>query len=283
MEKSDAANPAVAVVIPCYRYAEMLPDAVASVAAQSWPHIECVIVDDGSPDDTAAVADELIRRYPDRDITLLRQENRGLATARNAGIRATTAPLILPLDADDKLVPSAVEHMARQFVGDAAVDLVVPWGREFGDRQERIATRACSLRQLLRRNWLIYSSMYRREMFERVGGYNANMRYGYEDWDFSIGILANGGVLRHLPEELFLYRKHGRTMLTDADEKLLWLRARIVCNHPELFAAWRVRLAREVLELDGGELGLGLRLRVLASLVRDRLRPEALRLLRGFW
>ena len=283
VEKADGAKFAVAVVIPCYRQAELLPDALASVAAQSWPHIQCAIVDDGSPDDTAAVARELIRKYPGRDIRLLRQENRGLAGARNAGIRSTTAPLILPLDADDKLVPRAVERLVQEFIGESRVDLAVPRGREFGDGEDRIETRFCTLRQLLRRNRLLYSSMYTREIFDRVGGYNPNMRYGYEDWDFSIGMLEKGAVLRCVPDELFLYRKHGRTMLTDADDRSLWLRARIVCNHPDLFPLWRQGLAREVLALDGREPGLGLSLRILFSCLRDRLRPEALRQLKSLF
>jgi glycosyltransferase involved in cell wall biosynthesis len=281
VEKVDGCKPTVAVVIPCYRQAELLPDALASVATQSWPHIQCAIVDDGSPDDTAAVARELIRKYPGRDIRLLRQENRGLAEARNSGIASTTAPLILPLDADDRLVPGAVARMVQEFIGESRVDLVVPWAREFGDREDRVETRFCTLRQLLRRNWLIYSSMYTRKIFDRVGGYNPNMRHGYEDWDFSIGMLKRGAVLVHVADELLLYRKHGRTMLTDANDRSLWLRARMVCNHPDLFRPWRQRLAREVLALDGRDPGLGLSLRILLSCLRDRLRPEALRQLKS--
>ena len=75
-------SPVVSVVIPCYRQAHFLPEAIESVLAQTYPHFEIIVVDDGSPDDTRAVAG----RYP--GVRCLRQRNRGLSAARNAGLAA---------------------------------------------------------------------------------------------------------------------------------------------------------------------------------------------------
>ena len=108
--------PEVAIVIPCYNYSHFLKDAVESVVAQTYPKIDCVIVDDGSPDDSGFVAESLIERYPERKIRLLSQENAGLAQARTNGVRATQAPLVLPLDQDDLFVPQTVEHMVHFFL-----------------------------------------------------------------------------------------------------------------------------------------------------------------------
>ena len=92
-------SPVVSVVIPCYRQAHFLPDAIESVLAQTYPHFEIIVVDDGSPDDTRAVAG----RYP--GVRCLRQRNRGLSAARNAGLAASIGTYVVFLDADDRLTP----------------------------------------------------------------------------------------------------------------------------------------------------------------------------------
>lgn len=91
----------VAVVIPCYGQAHLLPEAIESALAQTHPSVEVIVVDDGSPDDVAAVA----RRYP--GVRCIHQENQGLSGARNTGLRASTADFVIFLDADDRLLPDA--------------------------------------------------------------------------------------------------------------------------------------------------------------------------------
>jgi len=275
------AIPKVAVVIPCYGYAHYLPEAVGSVAGQTRPPAECVVVDDGSPDDTAEVANRLIGEHDDLDLRLVRQENAGLSAARNAGVRATSAPLLLPLDADDRLAPTALEELAAEFARDPELDVVCPYARSFGASTERVVTLPATGRRMLRGNIFVYCSMFTRRIFERVGGYNSNMRYGYEDWDFWLGAIEAGANLGHLPRELMLYRRHGRSMLDDADDRAVWLRARVVANHPDLFPAWRRRLAEDVLAAGEGRPGAWTRLRAVASLLLDRRLRLTLRHLRG--
>src|SRR5256885_924618 len=97
----------VSVIIPCYRQAQFLPAALDSVLAQTHLDIEPIVVNDGSDDDTDAVA----RRYGSR-ISYLRQGNSGLPAARNAGIRKARGKFLLFLDADDLLHPQAVQRLA---------------------------------------------------------------------------------------------------------------------------------------------------------------------------
>jgi glycosyltransferase involved in cell wall biosynthesis len=263
-----ATQPEVAVVVPCYRYAHLLPEAVRSVVGQTWQNLRIVIVDDGSPDDTAAVAERLIAEFPNRRIELVRQPNQGLAAARNTGVRATSAAFVLPLDADDQLVPNAIERLmaVQQATG---ADVVTPLGRTFGDEDRQLVTLPVTSSRLRAGNCLIYSSLYRRELFDRIGGYGLNLRAGYEDWDFWLGGLERGAKFAHVPEELFRYRRHGATMLTTADQKAMHLRATIVSNHPRLYARWRVAVAQRVLR--AGERPRGwLRLCMLAQFLLDR-------------
>ncbi len=268
-----AARPEVAVVIPCYRYAHFLREAVHSVLAQTWPNVRIVIVDDGSPDDTAAVAAQLIAAHPQARIELVRQQNQGLAAARNAGVRATASPFVLPLDADDKLHPEAIERLLRALQASAA-DVATPNGRTFGDVDRPLRTRPVTRARLVANNCLVYSSLYRRELFDRIGGYGP-IKPGYEDWDFWLSALEHGARFVHVPHELFGYRKHGATMLSAADRQALRLHATIAANHPTLFAPWRVRLARRLLQA-GESASLWLRLGMLLTFLLDRR-------LRLFW
>ncbi|MFN3241686.1 MAG: glycosyltransferase family 2 protein [Planctomycetota bacterium] len=257
----------MAIVIPCYRYASTLADAVGSAAAQTWPNLRIVIVDDGSPDDTAAIARRLIAANPGRRIELLSQPNQGLAAARNAGVRATDSPFVLPLDADDKLAPDTVEVLMAALRRSGA-DVATPNGRTFGDADAPLVTLPVTRRRLVANNCLVYASLYRRELFDAIGGYRP-IALGYEDWDFWLGALERGATFVHCPEPLFWYRKHGETMLAHSDDRAIQRFAAIQANHPRLFAAWRVALARRLLAA-GEAASVWLRLGMLATLLLDR-------------
>src|ERR687898_3616338 len=97
------AAPLVSVVIPCYNQARFLGEAIESVLAQSYPHFEVIVVDDGSTDNTSEVAASYA------GVRYIRQENQGLAGARNAGIRRSRGSYLVFLDADDRLLADALE------------------------------------------------------------------------------------------------------------------------------------------------------------------------------
>jgi glycosyltransferase involved in cell wall biosynthesis len=108
----------VSVVIPCYGQAHFLREAIESVIAQSHP-AEIVVVDDGSPDNTAEVA----ARYP--QVRYVRQDNKGLAEARNSGFRVASGEYVMFLDADDRLTPNALEAHLNCFAEHPEAQLVV--------------------------------------------------------------------------------------------------------------------------------------------------------------
>ena len=111
--------PLVSVIIPCYNQAHFLFESVESALAQTYPRSETVVVDDGSRDGTAGV----MARYS--GIVSVRQDNRGLAEARNAGFRASTGDYVLFLDADDRLTPNAVESHLLCFAKNPQAGFVV--------------------------------------------------------------------------------------------------------------------------------------------------------------
>jgi glycosyltransferase involved in cell wall biosynthesis len=101
--RSSNARPRVSVVIPCYNQAHFLWEAIRSVLAQTYPPFETIVIDDGSTDATSNVAG----RYP--SVRCIRQPNQGLASARNAGLGACGGDYVVFLDADDRLLPDALE------------------------------------------------------------------------------------------------------------------------------------------------------------------------------
>jgi glycosyltransferase involved in cell wall biosynthesis len=112
----------VSVVVPAYNYAHFLPAALDSVLAQTDRDWECIIVDDGSTDDTAAVADAYVRRDP--RFRYIHQANRGLAGARNTGVRNARGDAIQFLDADDRLLPPKLERHAAYLDPHPECDIV---------------------------------------------------------------------------------------------------------------------------------------------------------------
>lgn len=207
----------VAVVIPCYKQAHFLGDAIESTLKQTLPPSEIVVIDDGSPDDVRGVA----ARFP--GVRYIRQRNQGLSAARNTGIRATTSEFLVFLDSDDRLLPNALErgvtHHARHpgcgFVAGrmrtiaADGSLLRRW-RPFPATDDNFA-------QLLINHCGIYplTVMYRRSAIESVGGGFDTSLCSAEDWDMDIR-LASRFPFHLYNEPIAEYRKHGSNMTRNA-------------------------------------------------------------------
>lgn len=237
--------PTVSVVIPCFGQAEYLPDAVASVARQTFTEWEIVIVDDGSPDNTAEVAGHLIEEHGPK-VRLIRQANSGLAGARNAGVLAARGRYILPLDADDMIDPKMLESAVEMLEREADIAIIYTDLQQFGDRSDLIHASDFDAARLPEANQLNYCSLFRREVWEAVGGYNPNMKWGYEDWDFWVGAAEHGYVARRIPEALFRYRIRPNSMISTALQHTDELRHQMRTNHPATFrrSAWLMRCLR---------------------------------------
>src|SRR5688572_5534864 len=229
--------PLVSVVIPCFNQAEYLSSSVTSVVDQSFTDWEVIIVDDGSTDESAEVAERLAAEQPDRRIRLFRQANAGLAATRNAGIGAARGRYIVPLDADDELDPQFLAKTVGILESQPHVAAVGTDAVTFGEYAERLHARPlASVDAIKRNNCLNYCSPYRREVWETVGGYNPNMTFGYEDWDFWVGAKEKGFIFAHVAEPLFRYRVKANSMVTEARKLDRHLRTRVVLNHPSLYS-----------------------------------------------
>jgi glycosyltransferase involved in cell wall biosynthesis len=240
--------PLVSVVIPCYDQARYLEESVASVVAQTYANWELLIVDDGSPDDTREVAMRLIALYPEHRIELIRKPNGGVGDARNVGIRASRGEYWLPLDADDAIAPTFLEKAVSVLDARPEVGWVYSDIEHFGSEKRVYRLPRFDAETLVHLDNIgCVCSLVRREVWEQVGGYDASMRDGYEDWDFWIAGTAKGWQGHHLPEALFRYRKRAGSMLQRSNQMRPRLLATITRNHPTLYSERRRERAEAIL------------------------------------
>lgn len=263
--------PVVSVIMPCYKQAEFLREAVESVVAQTFTDWELIVVDDGSPDDTAATAEAIIAEHPGRAIRLLRKPNGGVSEARNAGIRMARGAYILPLDADDMIRPTMLEKTVRLLDSNRDVDIAYTDITHFGAVDRTIQAAEFDATKIPINNQLNCCSLYRREAWERSGGYRS-LYWGYEDWDFWVGCAAAGLRAARFPESLLLYRVKDASRDTVAVTRDGELRARIILNHPELYPHARVAAARSLLTAHPEPLSPGAPL--VSVIVPTHNRPE---------
>jgi glycosyltransferase involved in cell wall biosynthesis len=194
----------IAVVIPCHDDGATLEETVESVLAQDVP-AEIIVVDDGSTDPGTEAA---LERVAARGALVLRQANQGPGPARMAGVRATGAEYVLPLDADDRLVPGALRLLRAELERNRRA--VAAWGsaRHFGSLDfVQLSLQSLDPWQLTYQNHLPLSALYRRAAVLRAGGWQ--LEGGYEDWDLwmtlaeagyeGVGIVAVTGAYRVEP------------------------------------------------------------------------------------
>ncbi|MEB3299181.1 MAG: glycosyltransferase family A protein [Candidatus Sericytochromatia bacterium] len=225
--------PVVSVIIPCYGHGRWLRDAVQSVASQDYPSWEVLVVIDGSPDDAVTIALELQRELGPR-VRVLDKRNEGLSAARNWGFRAARGKYFLPLDADDCLAPDFLSSCVALFEARSDVDIVYPLLQHFGTEGGIWVTGPVALPQALKMNGTPNCAMFRREVFEEVGGY-WHFPDLYEDWEFWLAALGKGRRAVRCPLALLLVRRHGESMQSEKAGRRSLLIERMKVLHPSLY------------------------------------------------
>jgi glycosyltransferase involved in cell wall biosynthesis len=204
-------NSLISIIVPCYNQAQYLDEALQSVFDQTYSNWECIIVNDGSPDNTDVIAKEWTKK--DFRFKYIYQENGGLSSARNVGISFAMGEFILPLDADDKIDTEYCKIALLAFSRDKNVKIVYGRAFTFGIKSEEWILKPFSLKELSLENMIYCSAMFNKNDWIRVHGYDVNMNKGYEDWEFWIAILKNGGTVIKLEEICFYYRIKETSML----------------------------------------------------------------------
>lgn len=223
----------VTIVIPCFNAQAYLDDALCSVRNQTYGILDIIAVNDGSTDETL----RLLERHAESDprVRIVTQPNRGLAAARNAGLKQARGEFVSFLDADDTILPDKIDKQLRYlrshpdidlvysdyFIGDSRLDLIglVVVRIPSGDRLDSYS----------RQNWFgVMSPLVRRSMIETVGDFDETLRAS-EDWDYWIRCVL-AGAFGHLPGPVAVYRTHSSQMHNDSG-RMLGAQKRVVNKH----------------------------------------------------
>ncbi|MBB3861814.1 glycosyltransferase involved in cell wall biosynthesis [Novosphingobium hassiacum] len=221
-------RPRVAVIVPAYGVAHLVGEALASLQCQTMPDWECIVIDDGAPDDVAAAVAPYLT---DHRISFLATPNGGVSTARNRAIAATSAPLIALLDGDDLFRPAYLETMVAVLESDPNVRLATCNARIFGAvSRERTCVEAKqgtgdgvrgSLADVLDRSFNVYiGTTFRRADFKAVGGFDTTMAQS-EDFDLWVRLMLRGGVAYYVDTVLGDYRVRPGSASSNAGRMLL--------------------------------------------------------------
>lgn len=227
-------NPIVSVIVPCYNQGKYLADAVRSLLNQTFQDLECIIINDGSEDDTREIARELQRSS--EKIVYIEQTNQGLSAARNAGIAAARGQFLQFLDADDELEPQKIAAHLSFLSSHPDVDIVYGDARYFTTENRDLRdlgpyagpegvpwipsvwhAPGTVLEKLLQRNTLaVNCALLRAQVFRTIGNWNTSLQ-ALEDWEFWIRCAGAGLCFAFVDDEgtLALIRMHPESMTRD--------------------------------------------------------------------
>jgi hypothetical protein len=231
--------PTVGIVVPAYRDGAFLAAALESISVQTYPHWECVVVDDASPEDLGAVVSRY-RNSDSRFMQLRHAANGGLPAARNTGVRQLDTDMVVFLDADDMLVPTALENAVAAFAPlwhdpavagvygpvievpeDAAQADLTQWRGQF-DRGVFDWARyggECPFQ--------VHAVLVRRSLVDGFGGFDESLRGGAEDWDLWFRMLRHGYRFEPNPHLVGAYRQRRASMVRSHQTEHLGWAARL--------------------------------------------------------
>ena len=224
----------IAVIVPCFNDGATIEDAVASARVQDVP-VEILVVDDGS-DDPATL--EVLERLEADGVGVLRRANGGPSAARMAGVHASDAPYVLPLDADDVLAAGALRLLRDALDDDPSA--AAAWGRvrHFG-AANFVQGSAPGLDpwQITYYNHLPLTALYRRRAILDVGGWE--FPGGYEDWDLWMSLAERGWTGVGVPVIACHYRVAAGRRLSRSSRRHGERYAKLRERHADLFAERR--------------------------------------------
>ena len=239
MEASRNIAKDVEAVVTSFNQGTMIMEAVRSLCEQTTPPARVIIVDDGSTDEESL---EVLKKVETifsehLPITLMLKLNGGVSAARNTGIAETKTPLVLVLDGDDRLEPSYIEKVCQLLRNDSCMVAASSWMQTFGVLNAVVRPCGGGLNAFLSKNCCAATHSMRRKYWEKCGGYDENMRSGFEDWEFFLSMLETEpnmqiGVVQ---EPLIDYRTAPASSNITSMEKRLDLMRFIIEKHLESY------------------------------------------------
>jgi hypothetical protein len=218
--------PKVSVIIPCYKQAHYLPVTLASVQAQTLEDWECLIINDGSPDDTESVAMSWVEK--DERFRYYRKENGGLSSARNFGIELAYGRFMQFLDSDDVILPKKLEIQSKELESSHFLSLsFCDYTRGSAeDIYESLSASVYYLPPVLSDKTTIYELagdwetrlsipphcfLFSRHFFDEGIRFDEELP-NHEDWDCWMRIFLKAKEIKYCDEKLAIYRYHKNSM-----------------------------------------------------------------------
>lgn len=229
-------SPLISVIVPCYNQGQFLSEALQSVYNQTYSNWECIIVNDGSLDNTNVIASQWLKK--DIRFKYIEQKNKGLSGARNFGINKSIGNFIVTLDADDKYESTFFEKAFQIIYSNKNIGIVSSWAIRFKGNKEidLVKSNGKTINDFLFYNAAIGTSFFRKECWTNVEGYDEKMLQGYEDWEFYIRVCKLGWGVHIIQEPLFYYRQHNISMRVTAKHNHdSEIRKYIFNKHKELY------------------------------------------------
>jgi hypothetical protein len=233
-------SPLVSIIIPSFNAARWLGEAIESALAQTWPHTEVIVVDDGSTDESLGIA----RRFESRGVRVLAQSNRGASAARNAGWRAARGDYLQFLDADDLLAPDKLERqLDRLRELDPVIVAAGSWGIFHEIPADAVFTPQAVWNSMPPVDWLVSSWsgggmmhpaawLTPRTVAERAGPWNEKLSLDDDGEFFCRVLLASPGV-GFVPEARSYYRAHTGVRLSASGGERAWDSSFATCHLKE--------------------------------------------------
>ncbi|MDX6679260.1 MAG: hypothetical protein QOE31_3312 [Solirubrobacteraceae bacterium] len=274
LDRPSSGQPLVSIVVPCFNHGLFLPACLQAIRDQSYAELEVIVVDDASTDpETTQVMDELEAEGWARVIRQPR--NRGPSAARNAALQIARGRYVLPVDADNLLLPDAVRRLVAQLqAAGETVGFIYPNLQYFGNRNDYFAAPDYNLHALMLGNFCDTCSLFDRAVFDAGIQFADDIELGHEDWDLMLQLAARGVRGEPAHAKTLLYRKHGFTRSDSVEYARASFQEEVPGRHPALFCDPAIKPrdcpGLSVVVLDALEPG-----RALAR-IAERLRHQSL-------
>lgn len=230
----------VSIIVPCYNMSEFLSETLNSVLLQTYSKWECIIINDGSTDNTDSIAQEFC--HADKRFKYIKQENQGVSSARNNGIKQAKGEYILPLDGDDIIDKTYIQKAVPFLSEHPDTKLVYCKADKFGEIKGEWQLDKYSYNNLIWKNCIFCSALFRHTDYDQTMGYNTNMKEGLEDWDFWLSLIKENDLVHQIDEILFHYRIRKQSRNCIEADCLCSILKQIYNNHIDIYQKYNCEL-----------------------------------------
>lgn len=213
-------KPILSIIIPCYNAAATLETTLESVINQDFQDWEAIIINDGSTDTTEEIALSWVNK--DDRFKYYTKQNEGLGKTRNFAIKKAQGIYILPLDSDNQLMKDFSQEAINVFEMNQDIGVVYGDAEYFGERNGLWRVQQYDFRRMLADNFIDACAIYRKKLWEEIGGYDENMPFqGNEDWDLWIAFGVLNVKFHHLNKITFRYYVSKNSMIRSFTDKII--------------------------------------------------------------